>query len=361
MTGDYFFGEQPAQASLPLTSNQNNNLDPLLLAEMYANNIHSLLSGLQQHPPPRMYAPSAYQLMLPAGLAAANLNPLQGPLALPPMIPEYALLTPNNSLVAHQSTMALGTGPWVAPGMHGHTTLTSFDSMLAPRTLGACSNTDLELAVSTKVTSTRPKQPRASAFKAVTKNEPEKAPQASDSDLSKLTIYVKSKIPSGIQHECLELKRAGARYRAARKRQKVADIAAKAASKRSAQEEAFLRKHEATRVRKNALGHQQALDVAAKVQAILSKPESQRTVLETLFLARQEAKKKRKNQGDKLRRQRLKQMGLDGRSTLPLGGVSARGPLSPQAQGMVDMQHPNSKTNLGQTTMTQSRWKGSVE
>jgi hypothetical protein len=67
----------------------------------------------------------------------------------------------------------------------------------------------------------------------------------------------------------------------------------------------------------------------------LAKPEHRRSKIEKQFLNRTMSAKHRKNEGDRLRRQRLKQLGI-GRANSTIGKnkpkISARGPLPPELQ-----------------------------
>ena len=124
------------------------------------------------------------------------------------------------------------------------------------------------------------------------------------SSSSKLKIYVRSKLPAA--QERLD-RRARSRAREAVKRQRIQNIRNKLPSERSAEEQEFLRKYEASRERKNNRSQQRSAEKNAEVERILNKPENERTKLEIDFLKVTLTARKRKNMNDRLRRQGLKQ------------------------------------------------------
>lgn len=108
-----------------------------------------------------------------------------------------------------------------------------------------------------------------------------------------------------------ERKNAQSRQRAARLRQKVESIKIKAEEEKLAEEDAKLYQTvEERRARKNNRSRERALEKKAEIERILAKPECERTKEELDCLEIANAAKKRKNEGDRLRRERLKSMGL---------------------------------------------------
>ena len=76
------------------------------------------------------------------------------------------------------------------------------------------------------------------------------------------------------------------------------------------QEEKLLHKHEQRRLTKNHRTKQRAAEKKALIEGILSKPEHERNVEEVQILQQHLAKRARKNEGDRLRRIKMKEMGL---------------------------------------------------
>lgn len=106
-------------------------------------------------------------------------------------------------------------------------------------------------------------------------------------------------------------KNAQSRQRAARLRRKVESIKTKAKDKELEEVDAKLyHTVEERRARKNNRSRERALEKKAEIERILAKPEIERTKEEMDCLEIANAAKKRKNEGDRLRRERLKSMGL---------------------------------------------------
>lgn len=76
------------------------------------------------------------------------------------------------------------------------------------------------------------------------------------------------------------------------------------------QEEKLLHKHEQRRLIKNHRTKQRAAEKKALIEGILSKPENERNAEEVQILEDHFAKRARKNEGDRLRRIKMKEMGL---------------------------------------------------
>lgn len=118
-----------------------------------------------------------------------------------------------------------------------------------------------------------------------------------------------------------------ARARAEKERQRVEVIMVKPEDERTEEEQALLDKFEERRASKNNRSRERAIERKEMLDKILSKADKKRTKAERQFLVEHLSRKKRKNEGDRLRRNRLKMLGLKSRE----GGikVTARGPLPP--------------------------------
>ena len=101
------------------------------------------------------------------------------------------------------------------------------------------------------------------------------------------------------------------RRRAAKLRQKVDEIKSKAQVEGLKEEEAKLCETiEERRARKNDRSRIRALEKKAEIERIMSIPENERTEEEMKLFETTMSAKRRKNEGDRLRRERLKNMGL---------------------------------------------------
>jgi hypothetical protein len=140
------------------------------------------------------------------------------------------------------------------------------------------------------------------------------------------------------------------RTRAENLKMKVQEIAEKPEAERTEEEEQVFKRFEDRRSKKNMRSRERAMEKTEVISTVLSKPESRRTKIEKQFLARNMSAKSRKNEGDRLRRQRLKQLGLDrqsGRSSKP--GISARGPLPPDLRHLETTTPPRGTVAAEQT------------
>eukprot|EP00584_Thalassiosira_punctigera_P011566 CAMPEP_0172569864 /NCGR_PEP_ID=MMETSP1067-20121228/125258_1 /TAXON_ID=265564 ORGANISM="Thalassiosira punctigera, Strain Tpunct2005C2" /NCGR_SAMPLE_ID=MMETSP1067 /ASSEMBLY_ACC=CAM_ASM_000444 /LENGTH=686 /DNA_ID=CAMNT_0013361799 /DNA_START=42 /DNA_END=2105 /DNA_ORIENTATION=- len=128
------------------------------------------------------------------------------------------------------------------------------------------------------------------------------------------------KTPQDIMNRKIR-KNAQSRSRAARLREKVDSIRTKAEELKTDEEASLHQTFEERRARKNNRSRERALEKKAELERITAKPESERTKeeIETLNIAM--TAKRRKNEGDRLRRERLKKMGLKVKPP----GVSVRG------------------------------------
>jgi hypothetical protein len=119
------------------------------------------------------------------------------------------------------------------------------------------------------------------------------------------------------------------RRRANTSKKRMAEIAAKPRHERTDEEDRLLEAFENRRNQKNERSKERLKEKKETMDLILSKPAHKRTKVEINFLEQNMSAKQRKNEGDRLRRERLKQLGLDRPAGFggPKPGVSARGPL----------------------------------
>ncbi len=144
---------------------------------------------------------------------------------------------------------------------------------------------------------------------------------------SRLKIYIKPHAPAS--QEVLDRrarKNAQSRSRASRQRERVAQIELKPESERTPEEQQLFELHQNRRKKKNDRSRDRAQEKKEEIDRILAKPEKKRTRIEIQFLEAALTSKKRKNEGDRLRRSRLKVIGVSSKSG-GKPGVSARGPL----------------------------------
>lgn len=147
-------------------------------------------------------------------------------------------------------------------------------------------------------------------------------------NVARMKMYVKSKIPT--RQEILDRrsrKNTQSRSRAAKLRDRVSEIKDKPLEERTEEELHMIDLFENRRQRKNDRSRERAIEKKMEIDRILNKPERKRTKLEKQFLETALSAKQRKNEGDRLRRQRIKVMGLKG----PVHGISARPPGSAEA------------------------------
>ena len=115
----------------------------------------------------------------------------------------------------------------------------------------------------------------------------------------------------------------------------ISDIEAKPEYERTEEESQILRRYIERRDHKNAQSRERAQARKEKEAYLYSKPEHERTPEEQAWLDEHNNKRKRKHEGDRLRRQRIKELGLSSRSGCK-PGISARGPLPPQYQAILE-------------------------
>lgn len=145
---------------------------------------------------------------------------------------------------------------------------------------------------------------------------------------SRIKVYVKS---SGqASDEVLarrSRKNAQSRSRAAKHREYIAQIENKPEAERTLEEQQVFQTHQMRRKRKNDRSRERALEKKMEIDRILAKPENKRSRIELQFLDSALGAKRRKNEGDRLRRHRLKELGLSPKGSGGKPGIPARGPL----------------------------------
>lgn len=138
---------------------------------------------------------------------------------------------------------------------------------------------------------------------------------------ARLKTYIKPRIPT--TQDVLDRrarKNAQSRARAAKLRQRVVEIEKKPEEDRTEEEREIFAQFEHRRQRKNDRSRERALEKKEEIDRILAKSEKKRTKIEKQFLDNALGAKKRKNEGDRLRRQRLKQMGISSKTGLKGAG-----------------------------------------
>lgn len=127
-------------------------------------------------------------------------------------------------------------------------------------------------------------------------------------------------------------KNAQSRARASKHREQMMEVELKLPGERDEQESSLLGHWMNRRHRKNDRSRDRALEKKEEIDRILMKPENKRTRIENSFLDTALGAKKRKNEGDRLRRTRLKDLGLSPKGTMGKPGIPARGPIPTQYQ-----------------------------
>lgn len=134
------------------------------------------------------------------------------------------------------------------------------------------------------------------------------------------------KTPADIEQRKLR-KNAQSRHRAAKLRDRVEKIKTKGAESLSREEEQLYQTVEGRRTKKNARSKERALEKKAEIERIESIPEAERTLEERETLEVAMAAKRRKNEGDRLRRERLKKLGM---KVKPPGMKIVSRPMNPE-------------------------------
>jgi hypothetical protein len=164
---------------------------------------------------------------------------------------------------------------------------------------------------------------------------------------ARLKTYIKPRMPS--TQDVVDRrtrKNAQSRSRAAKLRQRISEIEKRQAEDRTEEEKAIFDQFESRRQRKNDRSRERALEKKEEIDRILAKPEKKRTKIEKAFLVNALGAKKRKNEGDRLRRQRLKQLGLASKGPVaPKPGMGGRGVMPkfgqpPHLHHMPPQHHP---------------------
>jgi hypothetical protein len=182
----------------------------------------------------------------------------------------------------------------------------------------------------------------------------------------RLKTYIKPRIPT--TQDVLDRrarKNAQSRARAAKLRERIAIIEQKPDMDRNEEEMQIFAQYENRRKRKNDRSRERALEKKEEIDRILAKPEKKRTKIEKQFLDNALSAKKRKNEGDRLRRQRLKEMGLAAKGAAMKAAAMARAarhgyatyppppygyggpPMSPMPMGYAQHPHMQSPGGFG--------------
>lgn len=181
----------------------------------------------------------------------------------------------------------------------------------------------------------------------------------------RLKTYIKPRIPT--TQDVLDRrarKNAQSRARAAKLRDRIAHVEIKPNEVRSEEEETVFQQFENRRKRKNDRSRERAMEKKEEIDRILAKPEDKRTKIEKQFLDNALNSKKRKNEGDRLRRQRLKEMGLAAKGAAMKAAAMARAarhgygayppppygygpPMSPMPMGYPQHPHMQSPGGFG--------------
>jgi hypothetical protein len=127
-------------------------------------------------------------------------------------------------------------------------------------------------------------------------------------------------------------KNAQSRVGSARCRSKLDAIMGKPVQQRTMEEAKLVEEYEMKRQRKNQSSQKRALQRKQKIDRILAKPEQERKEEEYSYLNLVLGQNQRKIEGDRLRRNRLRELGMDVNVKAP--GIPARGPLPPQYEAL---------------------------
>jgi hypothetical protein len=130
-----------------------------------------------------------------------------------------------------------------------------------------------------------------------------------------------------------ERKNERARARAAHERNQIEHLKRKGETGQQLDpdEEEKLHVYERKRARKNERSRVRSQETKDAIQTIQAKPEEKRTEREREFLGMELERKNRKIEGDRLRRQRLRELGLPHKRNDPsMPSIPARGPLPPE-------------------------------
>jgi hypothetical protein len=97
---------------------------------------------------------------------------------------------------------------------------------------------------------------------------------------------------------------------------------------RDEEESLIWSQYEQRRQRKNDRSRERAMERKEEIDRILAKPEKKRTKIEKSFLDTALYSKKRKNEGDRVRRQRLKDMGIPTKGPGMKPGINVQLPMA---------------------------------
>ncbi len=126
-----------------------------------------------------------------------------------------------------------------------------------------------------------------------------------------MSVYVR---PSNISDEA-KIRRARinalSQRRAQRKRKEIGLIRSKPEQERTIEESRVLHEFDDLRDRKNDRSKERSIETKRKMDILLQKPEEERTAREVHFLTTHLQKRSRKNEGDRMRRGRMKALGMN--------------------------------------------------
>lgn len=184
-----------------------------------------------------------------------------------------------------------------------------------------------------------------------------KQSQTIQSDLSLLTSMITQtnanepdSVSTSPENTMKNRKNAQSRARAAKYRNEIARIQSKKETERTKEEQNTLEKFEVKRRKKNERSRQREIEKKEEIDRILQIAEGLRTSEETEFLDSALGQKRRKVEGDRLRRRRMKVLGLTKIETESgkASGISARGPLPPAYEQLARKLVNNPKSGLNE-------------
>lgn len=126
------------------------------------------------------------------------------------------------------------------------------------------------------------------------------------------------------------------RHRTQALKERLANIAEKPDWERTPEEVELLLKDEERRKHKNTMSKERAQKRRDMMSGISQKATHEQTPEEAAWLEEQTRKRQHKAEGDRLRRKRIKELGLDLRRYGGKPGISARGPLPAQYQELLE-------------------------
>jgi hypothetical protein len=119
-------------------------------------------------------------------------------------------------------------------------------------------------------------------------------------------------------------------------KKQLVSIAEKPDWERTPEEVELLMKDEQRRKHKNTMSKERAQKRRDMMAGISQRVPDEQTPEEAAWLEEQTRKRQHKAEGDRLRRKRIKELGLDFKRYGGKPGISARGPLPAQYQELLD-------------------------